>query len=191
VPAVRHDLLTASRPDLLIDGDDRTLRTLLHDYFAFGCHLEAARAEFASYIGLSPTQYMILIAISHAPEDEPAGISQIADKLHLSGAFVTIEVNRLVAEGLVEKSAHPSDGRRVQLVVTDEGVSRLTRLAGFQRPVNDALFGMLSREEIRSFASLLSRLAANGSNALKLAGHVEATMKLVRHGAKRSHRARG
>ena len=78
-----------------------------------------------------------------------------------------------------------------QLVVTDEGVSRLIRLAGFQRPVNDALFGMLSREEIRSFASLLSRLAANGSNALKLAGHVETTMKLVRQGAKQSRRARG
>jgi DNA-binding MarR family transcriptional regulator len=178
---MRDGLLTASKPELLDDGNDRTLRALLHDYFAFSRNLEESRAKFANYVGLSPTQYMILIAIAHAPQNEPVGISQIADRLHLSGAFVTIEVNKLVAEGLVGKSGHPSDGRRVQLVVTDDGVNRLMRLASFQRPINDALFGMLSREEFRLLSALLARLAANGDNAVKLASHIEATMELAHH----------
>jgi DNA-binding MarR family transcriptional regulator len=174
---VLDDLLTASKRELLDNGDDHTLRALLHDYFAFARNLEAARAKFAAYIGLSPTQYMILIAIAHAPEDEALGISQIADKLHLSGAFVTIEVNKLEADKLVRKAPHPSDGRRIQLAVTHEGVSRLRRLAAFQRPVNDALFGMLSRDEMRNLASLLAMLAANGRSAVKLADYIEATME--------------
>jgi len=114
--------------------------------------------------------------VAHTPESEPVGINQIADRLHLSGAFVTIEVNKLVAEGLVDKRGHPDDGRRVQLFVTKEGVDRLTRLAAFQRPVNDALFGMLSREEFRVLSRLLGRLADNGDAAVKLASHLEATM---------------
>lgn len=62
-----------------------------------------------------------------------------------------------------------------------EGVNRLKRLAAFQRPVNDALFHMLSREEFRLLSGLLARLAADGDNAVKLAGHIEATMELAHH----------
>lgn len=171
-------LLTASKPELLDKNGDGTLRGVLHDYFAFGRSLEAARAKFASYADLSPTQYLILIAIAHSDLDEPMGINQIADRLHLSGAFITNEVNGLVSDGLIEKTVHPSDGRRVQLSVTDRGLSRLTRLAAFQRPINDALFGMLTRDEFKLLSQLLFRLADNGDRALILAEHLEATMKL-------------
>ncbi len=185
---MRDDLLTASRPELLDNGDDRMLRGMLHDYFAFARDLEAARSVFAGHIGLSPTQYMILIAIAHAPDDERLGISQVADRLHLSGAFVTIEVNGLESEGLVTKTPHPGDRRRVQLAVTGRGEERLGQLAVLQRPVNDALFGMLSREEVRQFASMLSRLQANSGRAVALARHLEATMEPAEHDIVRSNR---
>src|SRR5262245_57333137 len=120
---------------------------MLYDFFAFGSALETARAGFASYAGLSPTQYFSLIVIARSSEKDPIGISQVAKRLHLSGAFVTIEVNKLVQDSLVEKRAHPSDGRRVQLFATSEGRKKLAELATFQRPVNDALFETLSKEE--------------------------------------------
>lgn len=179
---MQDGLLTASKPELLEGGDDQRFRALLHDYFAFGRALDETRAKFASLINLSPSQYLILIAIAHSTQAEPIGISQLATQLHLSGAFVTNEVNKLVSDGLVEKTTHPSDGRRVQLSVTVEGVSQLTKLAVFQRPMNDALFGMLTSEEFRVLARLLARLAANGDYALRLAGHVEATITLEKSG---------
>lgn len=175
------ELLTASKPDLLDKDGDRTFRGLLYDFFAFGRSLEAARARFASFAGLSTTQYLILIAVAHSNSNEPMGVNQLAERLYLSGAFVTNEINGLVSQGLIEKRAHPSDGRRVQLGVTELGVSRLTRLAALQRPVNDALFGMLSRDEFRTLTLLLSRLASNGDSAVKLAEHVQATLKFQEH----------
>ena len=114
-------LLTASKPELLDKDGDRTLRGLLYDFFAFGRTLEAARGKFATYAGLSPTQYLIMIAIKNSTLDEPMGINQVAAQLRLSGAFITNEVNKLVSEGFVEKSSHPSDRRRVQLSATDKG----------------------------------------------------------------------
>jgi len=179
--AVPKALLTASKPELLDRDGDALLRRLLYDFFAFGRNLEAARAKFARSVDLSPTQYLILITIARSPQDQPLGINQLAERLHLSGAFVTIEVNKLVAEGLLDKATHPSDGRRVQLGVTDSAVGLLARLAGFQRPVNDALFGMLTRDEFKLLAGLLARLAENGERALKLAEAYEATMELAHH----------
>jgi DNA-binding MarR family transcriptional regulator len=174
---VINPLLTASKPELLDRDGDRTLRAMLHDYFAFSRSLDAARETFASFVGLSSTQYLILIAIKNSTADEAMGISQVAERLRLSGAFVTNEVNKLVSDGLIEKSSHPGDGRRVQLALTQHGTSLLIRLAALQRPVNDALFGMLTREEFKLFAGLLSRLASNGDSALKLADHVRATLE--------------
>lgn len=176
--AVRDALLTASKPELLDKDGDRTLRGLLYDYFAFGRSLDAARARFASYVDLSPTQYLILIAIKNSTAEEPMGVNQVAERLYLSGAFVTNEINKLVSDGLIEKSPHPIDGRRVQLALTRNGVDRLVRLAALQRPVNDALFGMLTREEFEMLSQLLSRLALNADSALKLAEHVQSTLRL-------------
>ena len=175
---VSDALLTASRPELLDKDGDRTLRGVLYDYFAFGRSLEACREIFAGFVDLSPTQYLILIAIKNSTAEEPMGVNQVAERLYLSGAFVTNEINKLVSEGLLEKSPHPGDGRRVQLALTQHGMSLLIRLAALQRPVNDALFGMLTREEFKMLAQLLSRLASNAENALKLAVHAQATLKL-------------
>jgi DNA-binding MarR family transcriptional regulator len=174
---VLDPLLTASKPELLDKDGDRTLRGLLYDYFAFGRSLEAARARFANFVDLSPTQYLILIAIKNSRAEEPMGINQLADRLRLSGAFVTNEVNKLVSDGLVEKTTHPSDGRRVQLALTEKGFDRLIRLARLQRPVNDAFFGVLTREEFKLLSQLLSRLASHGETAVKLAEHVQATLE--------------
>ncbi|WP_342724669.1 MarR family transcriptional regulator [Bradyrhizobium sp. B097] len=169
--------MTASKPELLEKEGDRTLRGLLYDYFAFGRSLEACREIFANFVDLSTTQYLILIAIKNSTADEPMGVNQIAERLYLSGAFVTNEINKLVADGLLEKSPHPEDRRRVQLALTQHGVGLLIRLAALQRPVNDALFGMLTRDEFKMLSQLLSRLASSADSALKLAEHVKATLK--------------
>jgi len=179
---VDSPLLTTSRPELLDDGGDQTFRELLYAYFAFGRSLDAARAKFAAYANLSTTQYLILIAVMHSRQDEPLGINQLAERLYLSGAFVTIEVNKLVLEGLIEKTIHAGDRRRVQLAVTPAGIARLTRLAAFQRPVNDALFRTLSRDEFKQLLQLLNRLAADGDQAIKLAEHIETTLRLGDNG---------
>ena len=174
--AVPDALLTASKPELLDEEGDRTLRGLLYDFFAFGRSLEAARAKFAGYVGLSPTQYLVMTAIKNSTLDEPMGINQLAARLRLSGAFITNEVNKLGSDGLIEKTTHPCDGRRVQLTATGQGLSLLTRLAAIQRPVNDALFGMLTRDEFRLLSELLARLAADGDRAVTFAEYFESSI---------------
>ena len=167
--------LTVAKPDLLQGGSDARFRDLLYDFFAFGGRLEEARARFAAYIGLNPPQYLIMIAINRGGPDGAVGVAQVAERLHLSGAFVTIEVNKLVKSGLVAKLPHASDKRRVSLSVTPLGSQMLERLAALQRPVNDALFASLDRADFEALSGIMQRLARGAKQAIHLADHLIAS----------------
>lgn len=172
----RAEAISVSRPELQVDGSDTAFRQLLYDIFSFAHHLQSARAKFAEFIGLSPSQYMIFIAISRREEGDK-GINEVAEHLHLSGAFVTIEVNRLVERGYVVKDAHPTDRRRIKLRLTPQGFARLASLAAFQRPVNDALFEGLSAVEFQTLRQIMAKLERNGASAVQLASYLEQQMK--------------
>lgn len=167
--------LTVAKPDLLDGESDLRFRDLLYDFFAFGSRLEEARSRFATYIGLTPPQYLILIAVGRGTPEHEFGVAQVAERLHLSGAFVTIEVNKLVKSGLVEKRPHPSDKRRVNLSVTPLGSEMLERLAALQRPVNDALFASLDRADFVALSGIMQRLARGSKQAIHLADHIIAS----------------
>lgn len=167
-----HRAVSVSRKEMLAEGSDAQFRDLIHLFFAFSSDLNNLRSEFSDYIGLSPTQYMVLITISNL-EGRGAGITEIADRLYLSSAFVTIEVNRLVELGLVDKTAHKTDRRRVQLAPTEQGLQQLNLLAVIQQPVNDALFADISSKEFHELLRLLQLLVRNSGNARKLVQYLK------------------
>jgi DNA-binding MarR family transcriptional regulator len=162
----REASLTVSRQELLVDGSDRAFRQLVHDMLAFAARIQDVRNRFGQLLGLSGTAYTILISIGYLEGEDGVGVNQIADHLHLSGAFVTIEVNKLVSGGLVEKKTNPSDRRRVQLKVTPKARSILHELTAVQKPANDVLFGDLSTEEFHVLRDLIARLVNSGDRAL-------------------------
>ncbi|MCU6325922.1 MarR family winged helix-turn-helix transcriptional regulator, partial [Enterobacter quasiroggenkampii] len=83
--------------------------------------------------------YTTLISIAYLQGKSGVGVSRIAEHLHLSGAFVTIEVSKLVETDLVKKRINRNDRRRVLLTVTPKGTRLLDDLVSVQAPVNDAL----------------------------------------------------
>src|SRR3979411_2173642 len=85
---------TVTRPELLIEGSDRAFRQFVHDTLAFSARLQQVRGQLGQVIGLSGTQYTVLIAIAHlSGTEEKVGVNLVADHLHFSGAFITIEIN--------------------------------------------------------------------------------------------------
>ena len=104
---------TVSRTALLRRGA-RTPSSgcLIHDLIAYGHKLDACRDAFAAIAGISGVQYEILMLVSRA---EGLSIGEVAARLHRSGAFITIEANKLAAAGILEKASDPADGRKVIL----------------------------------------------------------------------------
>ncbi len=160
--------LTVSKPELLVHGDDQLFRQVIHDSLAFSARLQEIRNRLGETIGLTGPAYSIIIAIDHLATDGEVGVSRLSEHLHLSGAFVTIEVSKLVKSGLVAKAPHPDDGRRVLLSVTAKGLELLDELAETQRPVNDAIFDNLSAAQFQAFADIIASLVGGAKEALAL-----------------------
>ncbi|MDB5597518.1 MAG: marR [Hyphomicrobiales bacterium] len=159
--------LTVTKRELLIGGSDSQFRHLVHDLLAFSARIQEIRNDLAEVIGLTGTQYTVLISISRSAGCD-IGINQIAEELHLSGAFITIAVNGLVKKKLVTKKVNRDDRRRVLLTLTARGKTLLSDLVGVQRPVNDALFECLSADDFRHLQTIMPRLVESSERAIKL-----------------------
>lgn len=160
--------LTVSRPELLIDGHDDAFRQYIHDTLAFAARIQEIRNALGTVIGLSGSQYLILIAIAHEQNQHGVGVNSIAEHLHLSASFVTIEVKKLVEAKLVSKRDNLQDRRRVLLSITPKGEALLQELTTVQRPVNDALFEPLSAEDFAQLRKKTAELVGSADRALKL-----------------------
>jgi DNA-binding MarR family transcriptional regulator len=158
-------LPTVSKPELMPGGSDAAFRSFIHSFLAFSARVNQIRGGFGAYVGLSGIAYTTLMSIYHLEGEDGVGVSRVAEHLHLSGAFVTIEVAKLVEAGLVQKRPNDRDRRRVLLTVTDKGHAVLDALVPLQVPVNDALFDCLSGDEFQVFAGMLERLVACGDRA--------------------------
>jgi DNA-binding MarR family transcriptional regulator len=154
---------TVSRRSLLVNGSDSAFRSLIHDLIAYGHRLDACRDAFAQIVGVSGAQYEILMLVSRA---EGLSVGEVAARLHSSGAFITIESNRLVARGILEKAADPADGRRMLLRPNASSRQLLQALAPTQRRINDILFACLDAKRFRTLRRLARDLVACGDRAM-------------------------
>lgn len=165
---------TVSKPELLVEGSDNEFRSLVHDLMAFAHHIENCRDGFGAIVGLTGVQYEIFMAVKRfqpqAGVEAPAGISvgQVASRLHRSGAFITLEVNKLVAKGLLAKKDDPADGRRVLLTIGKAGEALARTLAPVQQQVNDVLFACLDRRNFDRLRTLAAELVGCGDRATAL-----------------------
>lgn len=154
------------------DQSDRNFRQFLHNMFAFSSKMEAIRSEFGKLIGLTGIEYTCLIATAYLHETDTVYVNRLADHLHLSGAFITLQTNKLAKKGFLTKKKDPEDARRVQLEVTEQGYEALSSLSPTQQQVNDILFTGLDQENFKAMAYTINKLVNNGDRAVNLASYL-------------------
>ena len=187
IPAGIMDAIQiASRPELLVNGSDREFSRLLLGIFSLRSMLHAMREKNGLTIGLGGLEYIALMTLVRVSSVQDIGVQELASLLRLSGAFITSTVNRLVEMGLVTKSPHPVDGRRICLRPTEQAIALLAELGPMQRQVNDVAFGSLTATEFRQLYELVQRLLESTEKAMALQDYL---MKAEGQGETRSPRA--
>lgn len=78
---------------------------------------------------LSLAEYDALVQLVAAP-GRRMRMSSLADRVLLSRSGITRLVDRLVADGMVERTACPTDARGAEAAITPAGVDRLRAAAG-------------------------------------------------------------
>lgn len=151
---------TVSKPELLDENgtSDRTFRQFLYDFSTLGAYLEAARANLASQLGVPSPQYNIVMIIAQYQGATGVSVSDVAQHLHVSTAFITGEIRKLERAALVEKRPNPNDGRSILLCLTAAGEASVEQIAPQRLLVNDHLFRGLSGEDFHHLASTMASM---------------------------------
>jgi len=164
--------LTVSAPALLEAGGDGRFRKLVYDLITIAVRLEAVRDLLGRRMGVTGPQYSILMVVAQAHGAGGVTVSAAADQLHVSGAFVTAEVGKLVRAGLVEKRANPEDRRSVLLRLAPQGEALVGQVAADIRATNDRFFGTLGREEFQTLGRIVDRMVGSSREALSYLGAI-------------------
>jgi len=160
---------TVSASDLLEGGSDARFRQLVYDLFTVSVRMEAVRDALARDLGVSGPQYSILMAIARLAGSDGVAVRLVADQLHVTGAFVTVEAGKLVRLGLVEKSPNPRDGRSVLLRLSERGGAALEDISPKVRSINDRFFGRLDRADFTNLARAAATLVRDADAAVEIA----------------------
>jgi DNA-binding MarR family transcriptional regulator len=73
---------------------------------------------------LEPSAHPLLFAV----HDEPARVTDLADRVHTDVSVVSRQVRHLVSLGLVTKVPDPDDGRASLVTLTTEGTDLVSRV---------------------------------------------------------------
>lgn len=113
---------TAHLPDPMQRGQWRQSSSLgaLRGVLNASAHVNSTIARRA---GMSVSE---LLALAHLSIDR-IGPAEVARRLSVSTAASTGIVDKLVARGYVDRSAHPGDRRRTELVISEAGREAIVR----------------------------------------------------------------
>lgn len=116
---------------------------------------EELRAEHDLTIG----EYDALLTIAQAPERR-IRMRQLADEVILSKSGVTRLIDRLVDDGLVERSACLADARGAEAVLTERGLARLRSASKTHlRGVNEHFLTILDDDDLEVIERTMSSVA--------------------------------
>ncbi len=139
-----------------ITADEHHLWIVLHQTF----NLMLKSEEIASAkAGLSREKYDVLMAIKfyNVVEDEEVIETNLASVLYRSTNSISTIVDRMVAEGLIEKLRDLPDRRAIRLIVTPKAEKILQKASRPYMDLINRLCSVYTPEELKSAIELMER----------------------------------
>ncbi|NMM08403.1 MarR family transcriptional regulator [Polaromonas sp.] len=155
--------LSTSLKSLLKGGSDKDFRRLIYNLLSLSNVMVRNREHFAAYIGVTNQQYVIMTILYETPG---ATVSHIANQIHVSSQFITLETGKLIKKGLVDKRPHELDRRSVSLTLTERGQTLLREVWPLRRRTNDLTFQSLTKEQAAILDQIIGSLVMGAQMAL-------------------------
>lgn len=138
-----------------VEKDDPIAKQLLHSLMQFRSHFRPK-----AYKGLKPSEYKLLFTIKSAKKHHGASltVSSLSKYLQVTAPSVTQIINRLEADGLVERQMDPGDRRSVQVMLTEEGEQVTDKVRDAYLIKLQGLINHFGEEKSQQLAELLSEM---------------------------------
>ena len=148
--------LSVSHRALLLQGKDEAFRDLIYSMVLSFGRLLSCREAFGREIGLTGSQYTVLIGVAHRQGSQGVSIRALAEHVLLASTHVTTEVGRLIRKGLLQKRPNRDDRRSVLVQRTATGMAFLREMRTILRDAASAMRMAISpRLAISSFLIML------------------------------------
>lgn len=170
---------TVSRAALMLDGSDALVRRITHLHYVLSGMLENIRGGFASLIGVSSFQYVLMQALGRLQTDTNWTVRSVAREMHMTDAYVSTEISDLENQGFLAKITNPNDRRMSFLALTAKGREALSAIAPIQTIVNDTLYGHLDGRSAASYADELDTLLSQAEKASAVLEQISAAQRLA------------
>jgi DNA-binding MarR family transcriptional regulator len=113
---------------------------------------------------LSLAEYDAMLTIANAPERR-IRMRQLADRVLLSKSGITRLIDRLILDGLVERSTCVEDARGAEAVLTEAGLQRLRDASRTHlRGIDSHFLALLDRDDLATIERCM-RAVADGAGA--------------------------
>ena len=120
--------------------------------------------------GLYAGQDKIMLALDRENGLTP---SQLAEKLGVLTPTITKTINRLAAQGFLEKRASDTDARRAHVYLTESGAEAIRAIERSVRKTEKQALKTFDKKDQKALARLLARIEANLSRKAPLPGEEE------------------
>jgi MarR family transcriptional regulator, organic hydroperoxide resistance regulator len=155
--------LSTSLKSLLKDGSDKDFRRLIYNLLSLSNVMVRNREHFAAFIGVTDQQYVIMTILYETPG---ATVSHIANQIHVSSQFITLETGKLIKKGLIDKQPNEIDRRSVSLSLTAKGQTLLREVWPLRLRTNDLTFQSLTKERAAILDETIGKLVMGARIAL-------------------------
>lgn len=117
--------------------------------------------------GLYAGQDKIMLALDRENGLTPG---QLAEKLGVRPPTITKTINRLAAQGFLEKRPSETDARRAHVFLTESGAEAIRAIERSVQKTERQALKSLDKEEQKALVSLLARVEANLSRQNRAEG---------------------
>ncbi len=89
--------------------------------------------EAAQSVGLTPQQHQVLLSIKGFPGRDRITIKELAERMQIRHHSAVGLVDRLVAQGLLEREPSRTDRRQVYVMLSAQGLTLLEQLSSIHK----------------------------------------------------------
>ena len=99
--------------------------------------------------------------------DGCVSMAEVAKKLHVNPSTATRRANRLLTDGLITKSASPTDDRRYEIRLTDVGRALCASMDDFQFGIVQDAYQGVTDEQMQAVYQVMETLIKNLQNMMQ------------------------
>ncbi|QOG21941.1 MULTISPECIES: MarR family winged helix-turn-helix transcriptional regulator [Bradyrhizobium] len=147
---------------------DRAITDFIWNVVEIHSQLEDIHTSWATLLGITEPQWLILMAITELDEGRGVAGIDIANKLRIHPAFVTNQTKSLEKGGFLSRRPAADDARFVLMSLTEKATTEIGKLSKRRLALNSTMFNELDEETLADLNAALAKLAKNARLAARL-----------------------